>query len=111
MTGRPKVQEKLIYSLFFLKSCLISSVIFLKSRFQIKKFKSSNRFEIYFYVSAVLTERHPITNAIDGKNTWWQSPSIQNGIEYHYVTITLDLQQVDFCLFVSGLAFWACFLA
>ncbi|KAK0682552.1 LAMA2 protein, partial [Pygoscelis papua] len=44
--------------------------------------------------SAVLTERHPITNAIDGKNTWWQSPSIQNGIEYHYVTITLDLQQI-----------------
>ncbi|XP_047413783.1 laminin subunit alpha-2 isoform X7 [Sciurus carolinensis] len=39
-------------------------------------------------------QRHPITNAIDGKNTWWQSPSIKNGIEYHYVTITLDLQQV-----------------
>ncbi|NWS67194.1 LAMA2 protein, partial [Crotophaga sulcirostris] len=39
-------------------------------------------------------QRHPITNAIDGKNTWWQSPSIQNGIEYHYVTITLDLQQI-----------------
>ncbi|XP_069463573.1 laminin subunit alpha-2 isoform X3 [Ambystoma mexicanum] len=38
--------------------------------------------------------RHPISNAIDGKNTWWQSPSIQNGMEYHYVTITLDLQQV-----------------
>uniref|UniRef100_A0A6I8PFI4 Laminin subunit alpha-2 n=1 Tax=Ornithorhynchus anatinus TaxID=9258 RepID=A0A6I8PFI4_ORNAN len=39
-------------------------------------------------------QRHPITNAIDGKNTWWQSPSIKNGIEYHYVTITLDLRQV-----------------
>lgn len=39
-------------------------------------------------------QRHPITNAIDGKNTWWQSPSIKNGVEYHYVTITLDLQQV-----------------
>uniref|UniRef100_A0A670YYY9 Laminin subunit alpha 2 n=1 Tax=Pseudonaja textilis TaxID=8673 RepID=A0A670YYY9_PSETE len=38
--------------------------------------------------------RHPISNAIDGKNTWWQSPSIQNGMEYHYVTITLDLRQV-----------------
>ncbi|KAM4771006.1 laminin subunit alpha-2 [Rhinophrynus dorsalis] len=38
--------------------------------------------------------RHPITNAIDGKNTWWQSPSIQNGMQYHYVTITLDLRQV-----------------
>uniref|UniRef100_A0A8C3JI83 Laminin subunit alpha 2 n=1 Tax=Calidris pygmaea TaxID=425635 RepID=A0A8C3JI83_9CHAR len=44
--------------------------------------------------SRVPHQRHPITNAIDGKNTWWQSPSIQNGIEYHYVTVTLDLQQV-----------------
>ncbi|NXO52653.1 LAMA2 protein, partial [Aramus guarauna] len=44
--------------------------------------------------SRVPHQRHPITNAIDGKNTWWQSPSIQNGIEYHYVTITLDLQQI-----------------
>uniref|UniRef100_A0A672UXB2 Laminin subunit alpha-2 n=1 Tax=Strigops habroptila TaxID=2489341 RepID=A0A672UXB2_STRHB len=56
--------------------------------------------------SRVPQQRHPITNAIDGKNTWWQSPSIQNGIEYHYVTITLDLQQVDFCLFVSAKAFF-----
>uniref|UniRef100_A0A3Q1N3A0 Laminin subunit alpha-2 n=1 Tax=Bos taurus TaxID=9913 RepID=A0A3Q1N3A0_BOVIN len=43
-------------------------------------------------------QRHPITNAIDGKNTWWQSPSIKNGIEYHYVTITLDLQQIHISL-------------
>ncbi|KAI1897462.1 hypothetical protein AGOR_G00083530 [Albula goreensis] len=39
-------------------------------------------------------ERHPIEYAIDGTNRWWQSPSIKNGMEYHYVTITLDLQQV-----------------
>eukprot|EP00079_Xenopus_tropicalis_P035929 XP_017949700.1 PREDICTED: laminin subunit alpha-2 isoform X3 [Xenopus tropicalis] len=38
--------------------------------------------------------RHPISNAINGKNSWWQSPSIQNGMQYHYVTVTLDLQQV-----------------
>ncbi|XP_075453399.1 laminin subunit alpha-2 isoform X2 [Ascaphus truei] len=38
--------------------------------------------------------RHPITNAINGKNSWWQSPSIQNGMQYHYVTLTLDLKQV-----------------
>uniref|UniRef100_A0A8C3RNL2 Laminin subunit alpha 2 n=1 Tax=Chelydra serpentina TaxID=8475 RepID=A0A8C3RNL2_CHESE len=44
--------------------------------------------------SRIPHQRHPITNAIDGKNTWWQSPSIQNGIEYHHVTITLDLRQV-----------------
>uniref|UniRef100_A0A7N6BAH8 Basement membrane-specific heparan sulfate proteoglycan core protein n=1 Tax=Anabas testudineus TaxID=64144 RepID=A0A7N6BAH8_ANATE len=39
-------------------------------------------------------ERHPIEYAIDGTNQWWQSPSIQNGMEYHYVTITLDLKQI-----------------
>ncbi|GCB60893.1 hypothetical protein scyTo_0014245 [Scyliorhinus torazame] len=39
-------------------------------------------------------ERHSITNAIDGTNRWWQSPSIQNGMVYHHVTITLDLKQV-----------------
>ncbi|KAG8442156.1 hypothetical protein GDO86_011091 [Hymenochirus boettgeri] len=39
-------------------------------------------------------EQHPISNAIDGTNDWWQSPSIQNGRKYHWVTITLDLKQV-----------------
>uniref|UniRef100_A0A4W3IED9 Basement membrane-specific heparan sulfate proteoglycan core protein n=1 Tax=Callorhinchus milii TaxID=7868 RepID=A0A4W3IED9_CALMI len=39
-------------------------------------------------------ERHPITNAIDGTNRWWQSPSIRNGMKYHDVIITLDLNQV-----------------
>ncbi|XP_047244516.1 laminin subunit alpha-2 isoform X8 [Girardinichthys multiradiatus] len=39
-------------------------------------------------------EQHPIKYAIDGTNHWWQSPSIMNGMEYHYVTITLDLKQI-----------------
>ncbi|KAL0967369.1 hypothetical protein UPYG_G00251370 [Umbra pygmaea] len=39
-------------------------------------------------------ERHPIEYAIDGTNRWWQSPSIKKGMEYHYITITLDLRQV-----------------
>ncbi|KAM7369500.1 hypothetical protein PAMP_010819 [Pampus punctatissimus] len=39
-------------------------------------------------------ERHPITNAIDGTNQWWQSPSIKNGRQFHWVTVTLDLKQV-----------------
>ncbi|CAN9507937.1 unnamed protein product [Ophioblennius macclurei] len=39
-------------------------------------------------------ERHPIEYAIDGTNRWWQSPSIKNGMDYHYVTVTLDLKQV-----------------
>lgn len=44
--------------------------------------------------SATPLESHPIEYAIDGTNRWWQSPSIQNGMDYHYVTITLDLKQV-----------------
>ncbi|XP_062614987.1 laminin subunit alpha lam-3-like [Saccostrea cucullata] len=38
--------------------------------------------------------RHPITNAINGRNSWWQSPTLTNGALYNYVTITLDLKQV-----------------
>uniref|UniRef100_A0A8C1IXI9 Laminin subunit alpha 2 n=1 Tax=Cyprinus carpio TaxID=7962 RepID=A0A8C1IXI9_CYPCA len=38
--------------------------------------------------------RHPIEYAIDGTNRWWQSPSIMNGMDFHYVTVTLDLQQI-----------------
>uniref|UniRef100_A0A3B4ARG9 Laminin subunit alpha-1 n=1 Tax=Periophthalmus magnuspinnatus TaxID=409849 RepID=A0A3B4ARG9_9GOBI len=44
--------------------------------------------------SASHKERHPITNAIDGTNQWWQSPSIKNGRQFHWVTITLDLKQI-----------------
>ncbi|XP_019743054.1 laminin subunit alpha-1 [Hippocampus comes] len=44
--------------------------------------------------SVLSKERHPITNAIDGTNQWWQSPSIKNGRRFHWVTITLDLKQV-----------------
>ncbi|XP_055037654.2 laminin subunit alpha-1 [Misgurnus anguillicaudatus] len=39
-------------------------------------------------------EQHPITFAIDGTNQWWQSPSIKNGRQFHWVTITLDLRQI-----------------
>ncbi|XP_075525225.1 wing blister isoform X1 [Dermacentor variabilis] len=38
--------------------------------------------------------RHPIQYAIDGSNRWWQSPSLQHGRKYQWVTITLDLKQV-----------------
>ncbi|CAJ1081613.1 laminin subunit alpha-1 isoform X3 [Xyrichtys novacula] len=44
--------------------------------------------------SVLSKERHPITNAIDGTNQWWQSPSIKNGQQFHWVTITLDLKQI-----------------
>ncbi|XP_029841229.2 laminin subunit alpha-1 [Ixodes scapularis] len=39
-------------------------------------------------------KRHPIEYAIDGSNRWWQSPTLQNGRKYQWVTITLDLKQV-----------------
>ncbi|XP_071807655.1 laminin subunit alpha-2-like isoform X1 [Asterias amurensis] len=39
-------------------------------------------------------ERRWIFNAIDGTNSWWQSPTLANGKHYHWVTITVDLQQV-----------------
>ena len=38
--------------------------------------------------------RHPITNVIDGTNSRWQSPTLQNGRRFEWVTITLDLKQV-----------------
>lgn len=49
---------------------------------------------LVFLWAFVSTEKHPVEYAIDGTNRWWQSPSIKNGMEYHYVTITLDLKQV-----------------
>ncbi|XP_076805272.1 laminin subunit alpha-1-like isoform X3 [Clavelina lepadiformis] len=41
------------------------------------------------------SERHGIEHAIDGIGSrWWQSPTIEQGYPYHWVTITLDLRQV-----------------
>lgn len=53
----------------------------------------------------MLTEHHPVEYAIDGTNRWWQSPSIKNGMEYHYVTITLDLKQVENTFIMSETLF------
>uniref|UniRef100_A0A670IES8 Laminin subunit alpha 3 n=1 Tax=Podarcis muralis TaxID=64176 RepID=A0A670IES8_PODMU len=36
---------------------------------------------------------HPATNAIDGTERWWQSPSLSLGLKYDVVNITLDLGQ------------------
>ncbi|ESP05356.1 hypothetical protein LOTGIDRAFT_102349, partial [Lottia gigantea] len=44
-------------------------------------------------------QSHPITNAIDGRNSWWQSPTISNGRLMNYVQIDLDLGQVVNCIF------------
>lgn len=45
--------------------------------------------------------RHPIINAIDGTNKWWQSPTLQNGKHYEWVTITVDLKQVIYYDFIN----------
>lgn len=39
---------------------------------------------------------HGPANAVDNATgTWWQSPSLHNGDEYQYVTVTIDLKQVS----------------
>ncbi|XP_014426018.2 laminin subunit alpha-3 isoform X2 [Pelodiscus sinensis] len=37
---------------------------------------------------------HPITNAIDGTERWWQSPPLSLGLKYNEVNVTLDLGQL-----------------
>uniref|UniRef100_A0A8C3PFP2 Laminin subunit alpha 5 n=1 Tax=Chrysemys picta bellii TaxID=8478 RepID=A0A8C3PFP2_CHRPI len=37
---------------------------------------------------------HPITNAIDGTERWWQSPPLSRGLEFNQVNVTLDLGQL-----------------
>lgn len=42
---------------------------------------------------------HPVSNAIDGTERWWQSPPLSRGLHYNEVNVTLDLGQVGplFC--------------
>jgi len=37
---------------------------------------------------------HPVKNAIDGTERWWQSPPLSRGDQYNKVNITIDLGQV-----------------
>ncbi|XP_054841846.1 laminin subunit alpha-3 [Eublepharis macularius] len=39
------------------------------------------------------SKAHPITNAVDGTEHWWQSPSLSQGLKYDEVNVTLDLGQ------------------
>ncbi|XP_054153012.1 laminin subunit alpha-2-like [Oppia nitens] len=41
-----------------------------------------------------ISKRHPIANVIDGSESWWQSPTLQYGKKYEWITITLNLKQV-----------------
>ncbi|XP_064363379.1 laminin subunit alpha-3 isoform X2 [Dromaius novaehollandiae] len=40
------------------------------------------------------SKAHPVTNAIDGTERWWQSPSLSMGLKYNEVNVTLDLGQL-----------------
>ncbi|EAT47380.1 AAEL001493-PA [Aedes aegypti] len=40
-----------------------------------------------------LEKRHPITNIVDGTNSWWQSPTMHKSSKNDRVTISLDLGQ------------------
>ncbi|XP_077580678.1 laminin subunit alpha-3-like [Stigmatopora nigra] len=40
------------------------------------------------------SKAHPVTNAIDGTERWWQSPPLSKGLGYNEVNITLDLGQM-----------------
>uniref|UniRef100_A0A8C4F0L3 Laminin subunit alpha 3 n=1 Tax=Dicentrarchus labrax TaxID=13489 RepID=A0A8C4F0L3_DICLA len=40
------------------------------------------------------SKAHPVTNAIDGTERWWQSPPLSRGPGYNEVNVTLDLGQL-----------------
>ncbi|XP_023282957.1 laminin subunit alpha-3 [Seriola lalandi dorsalis] len=42
----------------------------------------------------VPNKAHPVTNAIDGTERWWQSPPLSRGLGYNEVNVTLDLGQL-----------------
>ncbi|XP_018532089.1 laminin subunit alpha-3 isoform X4 [Lates calcarifer] len=44
--------------------------------------------------SADPNKAHPVSNAIDGTERWWQSPPLSRGLGYNEVNVTLDLGQL-----------------
>jgi hypothetical protein len=38
---------------------------------------------------------HPAENMVDGGSAWWQSPPLSRGMQYNFVNITIDLEQVS----------------
>ncbi|XP_069477011.1 laminin subunit alpha-3 isoform X2 [Ambystoma mexicanum] len=39
------------------------------------------------------SKAHPVSNAVDGTERWWQSPPLSLGLQYNEVNLTLDLGQ------------------
>ena len=46
------------------------------------------------------SQAHPASQALDGKESWWQSPPLSRGLEYDKVNLTIDLGQVSCSLHV-----------
>ncbi|XP_068196189.1 laminin subunit alpha-3-like isoform X2 [Antennarius striatus] len=44
--------------------------------------------------SADPNKAHPVTNAIDGTERWWQSPPLSTGLGHNEVNVTVDLGQL-----------------
>ncbi|CAH2284950.1 laminin subunit alpha-3 [Pelobates cultripes] len=47
-----------------------------------------------FCYSADPNKAHPVSNAIDGTEQWWQSPPLSLGLQYNEVNVTIDLGQL-----------------
>nr|CAD7256719.1 unnamed protein product [Timema shepardi] len=45
-----------------------------------------------------LDKKHPPEYAVDGAETWWQSPPLSRGSKYNEVNLTIDLGQIQKCL-------------
>lgn len=47
-------------------------------------------------------DSHPVENAIDGTEKWWQSPPLSRGMKFNEVNLTIDFGQVRgiFCCFL-----------
>lgn len=43
----------------------------------------------------VAAQAHPARQALDGRETWWQSPPLSRGLELNKVNLTINLGQVS----------------
>lgn len=41
-------------------------------------------------------KKHPPEFAVDGMETWWQSPPLSRGMKYNEINLTIDLGQVTY---------------
>ncbi|CRK95486.1 CLUMA_CG008955, isoform A [Clunio marinus] len=42
-----------------------------------------------------LPDSHPVENAIDGSEKWWQSPPLSRGMKFNEVNLTIDFGQTS----------------